>query len=206
MTNLVRALRFFRPDSQRLCLILGVLVAALALSVLKPWPLAIIVDGVLGDKPLPEWLEGSLGARSPSVQILALVAALFLLFAGQALLASGAAYYSINVGLRGLTRVRNEMFGCLQRLSMRFHHSNRAGDLIYRAATDTYAFQTLFQQGLFALLGSLLSLLFLVVVMWQINRPLTLLTLGVVPLLILTIKHFGRRMHRLGIEAQKGRE
>jgi len=203
MKNLVRAFRFFRPDQYRLLLILGVLVAALALNVLKPWPLAVIVDSILGDQPLPAWLANNLGQQSASAQILLLVTAMFLLFAGQTVLASWSSYFSINVGLRGLTRVRNEVFGYLQRLSLRFHHGSRTGDLIYRAATDTYAFQTLFQHGLFAFASSLLSLLFIVAVMWQMNRPLTLLTLAVVPLLVVTIKHFGHRMHQLGLRAQK---
>ena len=47
MSTLRRALRFFRPDAPRLELVFLLLVLGAVASVLKPWPLAVIVDTLL---------------------------------------------------------------------------------------------------------------------------------------------------------------
>src|SRR4029077_14453054 len=118
-------------------------------------PLAIVVDGVLGDRSPPSWL---MGWGKPE-QLAALAALTFLLHTLQGSLAAVHNFLAIKIGLRGLMRVRNEVFACLQRLSLRFHHGANSGDLIYRASWDTYAFQTLFQQGLVNLTAAALALL-----------------------------------------------
>jgi hypothetical protein len=53
MNYLIRALAFFRPDAGRIGWAFILLVLATGANLLKPWPLAWIIDSVLGDKPLP---------------------------------------------------------------------------------------------------------------------------------------------------------
>ena len=48
MRNIYRALRFFRSDVPRMTVVMLLLVAGIMANLLKPWPLAIIVDLVLG--------------------------------------------------------------------------------------------------------------------------------------------------------------
>ena len=36
------------------------LMAGIAINLLKPWPLAVLVDSVLGSKPFPAWLPSQL--------------------------------------------------------------------------------------------------------------------------------------------------
>jgi len=57
---LVRALGYFRPDAGRIGLSVGLLLAGIAINLLKPWPLAILVDSVLRNKPSPTWLPSQL--------------------------------------------------------------------------------------------------------------------------------------------------
>ncbi len=188
-----RALKYFRPDAPRIAAALCLLLASTALNVIKPWPLALIVDCVLEHKPLPHWLSRAASLNGPAL-LAGLSAALLLLYLLQGALAAGQNYLSIQVSLNGLTRLRNELFAWLQRLSLRFHQGARAGDLIYRASWDTYAIQTLFQQGLMTFLTALLSLAVMLAVMARMNISLTLLSLALAPLLILGIKSFGARM------------
>jgi ATP-binding cassette subfamily B protein len=122
---------------------------------------------------------------------------------GQAAIASAYTYLSIKIGLRGLTRVRNEVFSWLLRLSLRFHQGAQAGDVIQRAAWDTYSIQTLFQQGLIAFLGAMISLVFMVGVMWRLNVTLTWVALGTVPFLLLTMRFFSARMSARSQAAQQ---
>jgi ATP-binding cassette subfamily B protein/subfamily B ATP-binding cassette protein MsbA len=130
-------------------------------------------------------------------------AALFTIHALQGLLSATQNFTAIQVGLRGLTRVRGIVFATLQRLSLRFHQSARVGDLIYRASWDTYSFQTLFQQGMLLFLNASLSLILMVVVMWRMNIKLTFVALATVPFVVLAIRILGAKMRERGTEAQQ---
>lgn len=201
MSPLLRALQFFRPERARLVGVAGLLLAGIGANLLKPWPMAVLVDSVLGTKALPAALQAWSNDPPTLILLLAVVTAvLHLLHGGLNALHN---YLAIDIGLRGLRRVRNEVFGWLQRLSLRFHQGRNTGDLIHRAAWDTYSFQTLFQQGLMTSASAALSFGMMVVVMAQLNGRLTLVALATVPLLLLVIRTFGARMTEQGASAQQ---
>jgi ATP-binding cassette subfamily B protein/subfamily B ATP-binding cassette protein MsbA len=202
MNTPARVLQLYRPDAPRVGGVLLVLLAGIAMGVVKPWPLALIVDGVLGDKPLPNWAANSLGLLTPAEKLGALVLALFALHLGQGAILALGNFLAIGIGLRGLRRVREEVFARLQRLSLRFHQGASAGDLIHRAAWDTYAFQTLFQQGVVTVFSAVAALGFMLAVMVRVNGTLTLVALATVPALVLAIRFFGRRMSERSAAAQ----
>ena len=202
MKNIRRALQFFRPDSARIVLVLLLSIVSIGANVLKPWPVALIVDCVLSNKPLPRWTPLGLHA-TPAYLAGFFTAALFALHAAQGLLSAAQNFTAIQIGLRGLTRVRSLVFATLQRLSLRFHQSARIGDLIFRASWDTYSFQTLFQQGVLTFLNAFLSLLLMAAVMWRVNVKLTLISLATVPFVIIVIRLLGAKMRDRGAAAQQ---
>lgn len=201
--QLLRALGYFRPDAGRIALSLGLLLLGIGLNLLKPWPLALLVDSVLGSKPYPGWLPDEARAWGQPAQLTAIVAASLALHLIHAAACAGHAYLSIGVGLRGLRRVRDDVFGWLQRLSLRYHHGNEAGDIIFRAGTDTCAFQILYLQGLLTFISATGTLLFMAVAMAQLNLRLAAVALVAVPILLLSIKVFGRAMRVRGTAAQQ---
>lgn len=200
MKKLLRVGRFFRPDAARILFALTLVLLSTAGSLLKPWPLALIVDCILGNQPLPAGLKWAQDWPKPSLLAL-LGLAILVLSAGQGALAAWQNYSAICIGLRGLARVRNQVFHWLQHLSLRFHQGQSQGDLIYRVSWDTYAFQTLFQQGLFTSLNASLSLLLMLVVMWQLNQPLAGVALLMVPLLVASMKLLGKGMSQRSLAA-----
>ena len=212
MKLFLRAWQFFRPDSARVALVFLLLLAGVGASLLKPWPVAMLVDGVLaasGPTTHHNFIlsftgrgASASGELSQPAVLLLLCGALLLIHVLHGALCAAHTYLAIGIGLRGLARVRNEVFSCLHRLSLRFHQGSSAGDLIQRAAWDTYSFQTLFQQGLVTFVSGALSLTLMVIVMARLNARLTLVALGVVPLLFLTMRFFGRRMAKRGAAAQ----
>ena len=203
MKNLGRALRFFRPDSARVAMVLILGIVGVAANVLKPWPVALILDCSLSGKPLPDWWPRQPPTDTAITMIGTFTVALFLLHALQGFLSAAQNFTAILIGLRGLTRVRSLVFATLQRLSLRFHHSARIGDLIYRASWDTYSFQTLFQQGALTLLNAVLSLLLMVAVMWHVHAKLTLIALATIPFLLVIIRILGTKMKERGAAAQQ---
>jgi ATP-binding cassette subfamily B protein/subfamily B ATP-binding cassette protein MsbA len=203
MKIFLRALAYYRPDASQIALVLALLVVSIVLNVLKPWPMALLVDNVLAQKPYPDWVPGQIMHWDQPAQLALLIGALLALHLGHATISGIQLYVSIGVGLRGLRRVRNEVFGWLQRLSLRFHHGSEAGDIIFRAGTDTCAFQTVFQQGLLVCVTAFCTLLFMVIVMVRLNWQLTLLALATVPFLLFSIKKFSREMRARGLAAQQ---
>jgi ATP-binding cassette subfamily B protein/subfamily B ATP-binding cassette protein MsbA len=202
MKSVLRALRFFRPDAAPIVFALGLLLVSTGASLLKPWPLALIVDCVLSGKPLPAWMSWAQGWTRNAL-LLFLGVSIVVLYAGQGMLSAWQNYASIRIGLRGLVRVRNEVFRWLEHLSLRFHQGQSQGDLIYRLSWDTYAFQTLFQQGIFTFLGAFLSLALMLVVMWRLNQQLAAVALLMIPLLLLSMKFLGRGMSRRSLAAHQ---
>jgi ATP-binding cassette subfamily B protein/subfamily B ATP-binding cassette protein MsbA len=201
--QLLRALGYFRPDAGRVAITLGLLLLSIGLNLLKPWPLAVLVDSVLGSKPYPAWLPDGMKSWGQPAQITAIVAASLVLHLVHASSCAGHIYLSIGVGLRGLRRVRDEVFGWLQRLSLRYHHGTEAGDIIFRAGTDTCAFQTLFLHGFLIFISAAGTLLFMAVAMARLDLRLTGVALVAVPILLLSIKVFGRAMRERGTVAQQ---
>jgi ATP-binding cassette subfamily B protein/subfamily B ATP-binding cassette protein MsbA len=203
LRQLLRALGYFRPDAGRIALSLGLLLLGIGLNLLKPWPLALLVDSVLGSKPYPGWLPSEALTWGQPAQLTAIVAASLGLHLIHAAACAGHAYLSIGVGLRGLRRVRDDVFGWLQRLSLRYHHGTQAGDIIFRAGTDTCAFQTLYLQGLLPLISATGTLLFMTFAMVRLNLRLAAVAMVAVPILLLSIKVFGRAMRVRGTAAQQ---
>jgi ATP-binding cassette subfamily B protein/subfamily B ATP-binding cassette protein MsbA len=200
---LARALGYFRPDAGRMGLSIGLLLTGIGINLLKPWPLAILVDSVLGSKPYPAWLPGQMLEWTQPAQITAIIAASLAIYLTHSAICAGHVYLTIGIGLRGLRRVRDDVFGWLQRLSLRYHNGTVAGDIIFRAGTDTCAFQTLFQEGVLIVLSATGTLLFMAVVMARLNLYLTAVALVAVPVLLISIKIFGRAMRSRGMAAQQ---
>ena len=198
----MRSLSFFRADWPRGLATLGMLAVSTGLGLLKPWPLAWIVDSFLGHRPLPEplaaWL-GSPGSPRQLTLLVGLLAALHWGHAGASALQNGSI---ILIGLRGLARVRRAIFDGLLRLSLKCQQNLETGDLIYRATWDACAFQTLVQHGVFTSIAASVGVVSMTLVMMQLNGRLTLVALATVPILVWGIRGFSARMGRLAGEAQ----
>jgi ATP-binding cassette subfamily B protein len=205
MANLLRALRYYRADTFRILGVIGLLILGVVAGLLRPWPLSILVDHFLGGKTEAQGIKGwtSVWVGTPQQGMVVMVGLAFLAYAFQALISALQNYLSIGISLRGLARVRLDLLARLQRLSWRFHQKMPSGDLIYRASWDTYAFQTLFQQGLMTLLTALLSLALMFLVMVQIDLLLATIALGTAPVLLLVIRLLGPAMSQRGKLAQE---
>lgn len=197
-----RPLTFFRADTSRIILAAVLMAASVGANLLKPWPIALIIDVVLSNKAAPAWF-GPFGEHPKPFIVGVLALALLAIHLIHGGLSAAQNFTAIQIGLRGLKRVRTELFAQLLRLSIRFHHNATAGDLIYRASWDTYAFQTLFQQGFVTLTSASLSLVLMLAVMLRVNAPLTAVALLTVPALLFVIKVLGRSMRERGTIAQQ---
>jgi ATP-binding cassette subfamily B protein/subfamily B ATP-binding cassette protein MsbA len=106
----------------------------------------------------------------------------------------------VQAGLAMMSDLRCRLYEHLQRLSLVFHERRAVGDAIYRVTGDTFSIQTMFNGGLVPLLTSALTLGGILTIMLQFDVLLTLLALAVAPGLLLTIRHFNRRIAASSIE------
>ena len=87
-----------------------------------------------------------------------------------------------------------DLYEHIQRLSLRFHVRNKTGDLIQRVSVDSRAIRDLFVNVCLPLLTASITMAIMFAVMWRLHATLTLIALGVVPVLLLAISTFAKQM------------
>jgi ATP-binding cassette subfamily B protein len=179
-----KVLPYLRPYLATFGFCLLLVLALSAFELVKPWPLQIVVDNVLGSKPLTMPLL----AGMPTELVLVIAcAALVAIQAIVGLVSMWSNHVSINLGHRMVIDLRDDLYGHLQRLSLVFHSRQRMGDLMYRITADTFAVQTLMLNGVLPVLQAIAMLVGMFFIMWNMDSTLTLVSLIVVPALYLTI-------------------
>jgi hypothetical protein len=112
-------------------IILTVFGAAIALA--EPWPLALVLDSVLGDKSPPSLLQPLFGASPDPYDLL-----IFIVAIGFAItvLSQGlnviSQYVSVRLEENMILGLRSDLFEHCQRLSLTFHDSEFTGRLMSR--------------------------------------------------------------------------
>ena len=86
-------------------------------------------------------------------------------------------------GQQILYHLSTDMFTHLQRLSLSFYDRTQIGRVMSRLQTDIDVFEGMLSSGLLSMLGSLLSLVGIVIAMLIMNVPLALLSFTVLPIM-----------------------
>jgi len=191
-----RTLAYYRPFLGQTAVALALSLVVTGFNLLKPWPFKYIVDGVLtpGSGDSKAQLAVWFGPVSPSSMILLLCLAMVVITVLAGLANLGSSYLLINVGLKSLLRIRTELYAHLQRLSLKFHDTRRSSDSSFRVAYDTQSIQTIYNRGFTNIFSSGIMLVATFVIMVRLDAKLTLLSLGVVPLIVLAIYWFAKRI------------
>ncbi len=188
-----------RRYAGRLIVAIFEVVVISAFEVLKPWPLKIVIDSVLGTAaPQLSWLRGLTRGELLAAACVGLVA----LYLAVSLLQVANNYLTISIGQRMVNDLRSRLFEHLQRLSLAFHRRREVGDLMMRINYDTFSVQTIAMNGMFPIFSSLILLAAMFLMMLRIDPVLTLVALGVVPLLLILIGTISGRIDRLATGAR----
>lgn len=203
--------RFFlpllRPYWKEFLLAMMAMILGSAVSVFRPWPLKVVIDLVLSQKHhsrvplLHAWLDNApltplqlvYGGCVASILIALLAGMLTYLFTR--LLGDAAQ--------RFVFALRRDLFAHMQRLSLRFHDSQRTGDLTTRLTADIQAVQDLLMTGVTLLGTSGLQLLIMLGLMFWIDWRFTLAALSVIPLLFPLVFRYTRRIKAASRRARK---
>jgi ATP-binding cassette subfamily B protein len=192
---LARVLVYLRPHRPRFAGGIGLTLLGIGLELVRPVPLAIVLDVVLGGHPLPPLLRPLLSSLGTGA--LLAVSALSIVLVTVALGATtvGANYLTIDVGQRMVNDLRTEIYAHLQKLSLKFHHQQQTGDLLYRVMADTFSIQGMVMNGALPLVSAAIMLVGMFTVMVRYDLTLALVAISVAPLLYLAISQLSSRIH-----------
>jgi ATP-binding cassette subfamily B protein/subfamily B ATP-binding cassette protein MsbA len=99
-------------------------------------------------------------------------------------------------GQRVLAGLRERLFARFQRLPLGYFDRRPVGDLMSRVLNDIDTVNQLLSQGLTQVLGSLFSLIGILIAMLALNRRLALVSFTVLPVMLVTTFFFARLSRR----------
>ena len=183
-----RVYRYYRPFLPQTVAGLLLSLIGIGLNLLKPWPFKIIVDDFLRpNKPAP-------GDWHTWIPLLCLALVVIQLLWGVANWATN--YILVKVGLQALLKLRTDLYAYLQSLSLKYHDVRRSSDSSFRVAYDSQSIQTIYNKGFTGIFGSVVTLIGTFAIMVRLDWQLTLLSLGIVPLIVAAIYFFAHRIRR----------
>jgi ATP-binding cassette subfamily B protein len=195
-----RLLRQARPYWPHLGGLLLLSLLSTPLALLTPLPLKIVVDSVIGSKPLPGFLDPLVpdaAARSDTtVLVLAvcLLIAVALLGGLVALVSSVSTEY---VGEKIVLGFRARLFRHAQRLSLLYHDSRGTTDSAYRIQYDAPSIQWILVEIIPSLTAAVFTLVGMVYITFRIDWQLALVAIAVSPFLLLSAWIYSQRLrHR----------
>ena len=188
-----RLLGYLRPYRKTVALSAVCLLIHAVLQTVGPLLTKLAIDRYLapsGASPLP-MLERFLPKDAWSG--LLFVSALYLASVVGSLGVEFAEQYLMNwTGQRAMYDLRRQLMSHLQRLHLGYFDRTPAGRLVTRVTTDVDVLNELFASGLVTILADLAVLLLIVVAMFRLSVPLTLILLAVMPLVGMVTVAFRR--------------
>jgi ATP-binding cassette, subfamily B, bacterial len=201
MGNLTwKFLPYLRPYRWRFAWALAQVFLIAGFDLLKPWPVQLVIDHVIGGKPLA---VPGLAALSAGALLVFACGGLVVVNMGSGLMALLHNYTTIGLGQRMVNDLRGALYGHLQRLSLAFHSRQKVGDLMYRITADSFAVQTMIMNGMLPILSALVLLAGMLAILTPLDPVLTALSLTVVPALFALIAVFNRKIATLATDVRE---
>jgi ATP-binding cassette subfamily B protein len=190
-----RVLRYYRPFLSQTIFGLCLSLLGVGLNLLKPWPFKIIVDDFLRAGPTirPDW----------RMWLLLLCLALIGIQVLWGIINWITNYLFVKIGLQALLKLRTDLYSYLQSLSLKYHDARRSSDSSFRVAYDSQSIQTIYNKGLTNIFGAVITLIGTFVIMLRLDWQLTLVSLGIVPLVVGAIYLFAHRIRRESTSIQE---
>jgi ATP-binding cassette subfamily B protein/subfamily B ATP-binding cassette protein MsbA len=190
-----RVLRYYRPFLTQTIFGLCLSLIGIGLNLLKPWPFKIIVDDFLraGSAIRPDW----------RFWVLLLCLALIGIQLLWGIINWITNYLFVKIGLQALLKLRTDLYSYLQSLSLKYHDARRSSDSSFRVAYDSQSIQTIYNKGFTNIFGSIITLIGTFLIMLRLDWQLTLVSLGIVPLVVGAIYVFAHRIRRESTSIQE---
>ena len=185
-----RYLKFVKPYTWQIVLTVIIGIIKFAIPLFIPFLIKIVIDDVIG---------------SPTMTADEKTAQLFYWLGGTALVffiirppvEYYRQYYAQLVSNKILYDIRQNLYGHLQKLSLRFYTETRAGEVISRIINDVEQTKNFVMIGLMNVWLDLATILIAIGIMLSMDVPLTLVTLLAFPFYAFSVKHFFGKLRKL---------
>jgi ABC-type multidrug transport system fused ATPase/permease subunit len=165
------------------------------MTLLRPWPLKIIFDYVLGGSNLTEdhFLSPLMNADPLTIIIIAAggvlaIAALNGFFEYSQSLLAKTAGHGVTAG------IRLQLFSHVQKLPQSYHDYSETGELITRLTGDINLLQDLMVETIIMLIGQFVIIIGMLVVVFALDWQLALIILAVMPFFVLASFKFSKEI------------
>jgi ATP-binding cassette subfamily B protein len=191
-----RTLVYFKPFLGETVLATLLTLLSIGLNLLKPVPIRFIIDHVLlsPDRGRGFLMAHGLAPETPGTIALALCGILVLIQLLGGFIGLATSLLFVKVGLQALLNLRTELYSYLQSLPLKYHDARRSSDSTFRVAYDSQSIQTIYNKGFSNIFNSTITLACTFFVMWRMDAELTLLSLGIVPLIVAAIYFYANRI------------
>ena len=175
-----------RSAKGHLALAAGCLLGVTLMQLVAPWPLKLIFDYILLQKPIPPSLDilDTLSQSWPLALLAGLAASIAVIASMNGALSYAQSFVTSTIGHRLVFTIRRHLFAHVQGLSLSFHAQTRSGELLTKLAGDTHTLKNAFTDIPLAVSGHLLTFIGMFVIMFVVNWELSLIILATMPLLI----------------------
>jgi ATP-binding cassette, subfamily B, bacterial len=200
LRDISQVYRIFSPHLRthwkRFVLAYLALFAAMIMSLLKPWPLKIIFDYVLLNKPIPHRImfPDSLAGHEKLTLLALSSAGIVAIFFLESFFTFTRKYFMGGAGERTINDIRQQVYGHLQLLES---GTGRLGDFIVRLTSDIDSLKQLLTQHIQTLVNYLLTFAGIGITMFLMDWRLTLWALAVAPPLYLISLYFSVKVAEL---------
>ncbi len=185
MIRLIR--NIIRPYRWSLALVLCAMLVETAMSLAAPWPLKVILDNVVGGRPLPHWLAAAAGRTQIALWAAAAVVAIAVIGALASYLDS---YVSESVAQSVAHDLRMRTYHHLQRLSLAYYDKHQVSASLSTLTTDIETIQDFASSGTLSIAIDLLSVTGMLVLMFWLNWDFALIAASVTPFLLWFVSRF----------------
>ncbi|ASS74816.1 ABC transporter [Tumebacillus algifaecis] len=176
--SLVRIYRYFLPYWKFLIWVVTCILVAAGLALLQPLFIKWIVDTAIPDGDL--WLLNLLAVSMVTAAIL------------QGLVGVMQTYLNTRIGQGVMFDIRNQMYGHLHRMSIRFFTSTKTGDIMSRVNNDVNGLQQVVTDTIAQSLNNVLISVTTLITMFLLDWRLALVSILLLPLFILPTRKVGK--------------
>ncbi len=205
--NIYRRIFAYMGEFRRgIGLSMGLAMLGSLLITLQPWPIKFIIDDVLiGDRlniwPFGEFVNETDGEKLAAAGSLA--ATYLAITVAGVLLNAGSFYVIARTALLMIHTLRSRIMGHLRTLSLRYHANQSIGDSIWKAINDARSIQEVMIFGVQTWATLIFRLALMVALMLWLDPLLTLVALGVLPLLFFAIHRLTGRIQSASQESRQ---
>ena len=182
LVGYLRLLQYVRPHTKRMILAMTALTIGTSLGLLLPLVIREVVDVVFVEKDM--------------ALINRFTTFLVIIFIVQAVTSFINRYNIAYVGERIVADLRRELYSHLMRLSLRFFADTRTGEIVSRVTNDVTTLQSAITQNLVSLLQQIIMLIGGTFFLFWLDWQLTMVILGGIPVVTLTMVYLGRKIRR----------